>query len=172
MVETLDSSILISQLASQGVRHLRSAQATVAAASLNTDALIAELARRPEPRLRESLIPLFIRHPEYSEVARKLVETLEPTASESLAHMYTAAVYLQRFWSGTLGLSLKSLTLLPNYFGVPRYNLPDENEHFGESGLRALAKLYEEKTGYNWLSAYHSIIALLLDQLLLEGQHE
>ena len=172
MIETLDSSILISQLASRGVRHLRSANATVAATSLNTETLITELARRPEPRLRESLIPLFIRHPEYSVIVKKLVETLEPTASESLAHMYTVAVYLQRFWSGTLGLYLKSLTFLPNYFGVPKFNLPGENEHFGESGLRSLAKLYEEKTGYNWLSAYQSVIALLLDQFILEGQHE
>ncbi|MEK9163886.1 MAG: hypothetical protein AAB342_00870 [Chloroflexota bacterium] len=172
MIEALDSSVLISQLASQGVRHLRSAKVTAATATLNTDALIAELARRPEPRLREALIPLFIRHPEYSEMAMQLVESLEPSASEALAHMYTAAVYLQRFWRGTLGLYLKSLTLLPNYFGEPKYKLPGENDHFGESGLRALAKLYEEKTGYNWLSAYQSAITLLLDQLVLEGQHE
>ena len=73
----LDASILTCHLAQRGVRYLRVAEAIGDARPLDTETLIAALARHPEPRLREALIPLFIRHPEYAPIIPRLVAALE-----------------------------------------------------------------------------------------------
>lgn len=167
----LDNSALIEQLALQGVRHLRAVEAPPASPSLSTATLITELARHTEPRFREALIALFIRHPEHSALVPGLVAALEPPPATVLRHMYTAAVYLQRLWHGTLGLYLGNFSLLPDYFGRRVFYLPSPDEHFGELGLRALAELFQRRTGDEWLSAYESVMNLLLNQFRLEGQY-
>jgi len=172
MNEVVDNSDLIQELVVRGVRQMRAVKASHTSPGLTTERLIAELAGHPEPRLREALIALFIRRPEYSALVRDLAAALEPSAGIVLRHMYTAAVYLQRMWLGTLQLYLGDFPLLPDYFGERVFGLPDPNDHFGESGLRALANRFKEKTGYEWLSAYHSAMALLLDQLRLECRSE
>ena len=162
-----DSATLAATLATHGVRHLRTATAAKPL-SIPPPTLIAALARHKEPRVRESLIPLFLRHPTYAQNVPQLATTLPPAASMTLRHMYTAAVYLQRLWRGTLGIYLGEFPLLPEHFGQQEFGLPHPNDHFGEAGLRALAQLFREKTGYNWLSTYDSAISLFLAQLRLE----
>lgn len=170
MSEVRDNLTLIRQLAAEGVRHLRAVEAQAEAPHLDAATLIAQLAGHPDPRFREALIPLFIRRPEYSAVVPGLADSLKPPADTVLRHMYTAAVYLQRLWRGTLALYLGDFPLLPDYFGSHLFHLHSPGENFGESGLRALATLFKENTGDEWLSAYQSVMALLLDQLRLEIQ--
>ena len=167
-----DNPTLIQQLAIRGVRHLRAVEAKLEGPSLSAETLIGELARHAEPRFREALIPLFIRRPDDAALVPGLVTSLEPPADTVLRHMYTAAVYLQRLWHGTLGLYLNDFSLLPDHFGKPVFGLPGPDDRFGESGLRALTDLFKERTGYEWLSAYQSVMALLLDQLRLERSNE
>jgi len=162
-----DSATLAATLATHGVRHLRTATAAEPL-SIEPPTLIGALAKHKEPRVRESLIALFLRHPTYAEYVPLLAATLEEVASMTLRHMYTAAVYLQRLWRGTLGIYLGEFPLLPEYFGQQEFGLPHPNDHFGEAGLRVLAQLFREKTGYNWLSTYDSAISLFLAQLRLE----
>ncbi len=85
--------------------------------------------------------------------------------------MYTVAVYLQRFWCSVIEMYVGELRLLPDYFGQSRFSLPSPEAHFGEAGLRALARLFSERTGYEWLSTYASIMSLFLQQLSLERAH-
>ena len=162
-----DSATLAATLAAFGVRHLRTTTFATPL-SIEPPTLIAALSKHKEPRVRESLIPLFLRHPTYAEHVPLLAATLEEAASQTLRHMYTAAVYLQRLWRGTLGIYLGDFAMLPEYFGQQEFALPHPNEHFGELGLRVLAELFSEKTGYNWLSTYESVISLFLAQLRLE----
>lgn len=164
----VDTSSLLSELSVRGVRHLRVAEPPAVYTSLSDQTLIAMLAAHPEPRVRESLIPLFLRHPDLGEHVPPLVDTLPTQAANTLQHMYTAAVYLQRFWHSVLKLYLGDFQLLPDYFGQLTYGLPPPDDRFGESGLRALAAHFAIKTGFDWLSVYTAAIDLLLRQLSLE----
>ena len=171
MADTPGTEALINELYERGVRHLRTAEPLPPTERLDTERLIAGLASHPRPRIRESLILLFIRRSEINTLVPRLIESLPPLAAETLAHMYTAAVYLQRFWRGALRLAMGTVAPLPNYFGGMRYGLPSEQEDFGEAGLRLLAEIMEQRTGYEWLSAYDSAIQLLLAQLRIEQPH-
>jgi len=167
----IDNATLIEQLAIRGVRHLRAATAGDGSSELSDEALIVELAAHPDPRFREALIALFLRHPEYAPAVHRLAASEDSPTETVLQHMYTAAVYLQRLWKGTLGLYLGEMAWLPDYFGSATYGLPPPEEHFGEAGLRALADLFRQTTGMEWLSAYQSAAAHLLTSLRLESSH-
>lgn len=164
----IDTSSLVSDLSARGIRHLRIREQPVEYKPLSDQGLIAMLAAHPEPRLRESLIPLFLRHPELNEHVPQLVNALPAPAADTLRHMYTAAVYLQYFWHSTLGLYLGHFPRLPDFYGQTIYGLPPPDDRFGESGLRALAAQFTQKTGFEWLSVYTAAIDLLLRQLSLE----
>ena len=166
-----DSATLAATLAMLGVEHLRTATAAEPV-SIPAPTFIGALAKHQDPRVREALIPLFLRHPTYAQHVPQLAATLPPIASMTLRHMYTAAVYLQRLWRGTIGIYLGDFAMLPEYFGQQEFGLPHPNDHFGELGLRVLADLFRQKTGYNWLSTYESVISLFLIQLELEYDDE
>lgn len=164
----LDNTTLIAQLAAHEVRHLRAVTTAPPTVPLPPEQLIYLLAQHPEPRLRESLITLFLRHPEYHHCVPAAANSLDKDAAEVLHHMYTAAVYLQRFWYSTLQLYLGPFPTLPDYFGQKRFTLPAPAEHFGEAGLRALAAHFQQQTGHDWLTVYESAITLFLTQLEFE----
>jgi hypothetical protein len=166
--EVLDAPDLITALADHDIRHLLSVE-VARPLSLDPAELIIGLAQHPEPRLREALIPLFLRHPEYAPAMLSAMDQLSSPAALTLRHFYTAAAYLQRLWQGTLGLYLGSFRALPDYFGQSEFDLPAPEKHFGEAGLRQLARFFEEKTGDNWLSTYESVMELFLTQLALEA---
>jgi hypothetical protein len=56
--------------------------------------LIAALAKSSESRLRPSLIPLFLEHPEFALHVRTAAKKLDPVARLTLQCYYTAAVWL------------------------------------------------------------------------------
>jgi len=161
-----ETTLLIAQLAAHGVRHLRTAEPwPEVVPPLSAQDLIAALASHTAPRLNEALIPLFVQHPEYAADVPAVLATLEPRAADTLRHLYTAAVYLQQFWRSTLSIYQGEVPLLPNYFGESVYKLASVGEYFGEEGLRQLAGYMEEKTGYEWSSAYQSLINLFWSNL-------
>lgn len=107
--------------------------------------LIAALAQSDEARLRLSLIPLFLEHPEYASRVRAVAKKLDPSAQLTLRCYYSASVWLTKKYQ--LNLSLpdhfsKDLNLMP-------VDDPDEN-------LRMLAKRHAELSGsyVNWLATY------------------
>ncbi len=165
-----NDTTLAAALGAQGVRYLSVAEPVSSYAAIDVTTLIARLADQADPRLREALIPLFLLHPDLAEQAPGLIQRLPPPAADALRHLYTAAVYLQRLWLSTLRMHLGSFSLLPDHFGQAHYHLPAPDVKFGEAGLRALAALYEDKTGLDWLSVYELTMNLFLLQLGLE-QH-
>jgi hypothetical protein len=166
--EPQSANLLAGALKARGLRHLQLAEPAVTYAAVDDVALIANLAGHADPRLREALIPLFLRHPELAEQARSLAALLEPDAADTLRHFYSAAVYLQRLWLSTLRLYLGSFPVLPDHFGQAYYHLPSPEENFGEAGLRSLARHYADETGLDWLSVYQSAMNLFLQQLSLD----
>lgn len=166
--EPQSADLLAATLEAHGLRHLRLAEPAPTYAAVDDTTLIASLAGHSDPRLREALIPLFLRHPELAEQAHSLAAQLGPLAADTLRHFYTAAVYLQRLWLGTLRLYLASFPMLPDHFGQAHYHLPSPEESFGEAGLRSLARHYADQTGLDWLSVYQSTMNLFLQQLSLD----
>jgi hypothetical protein len=165
-----DEETLVGQLSIRGVRHLRVRTEHSVEATLSDETLIAALASHPEPRLREALIALFLLHPEYAPIVGRLSTSRTPPADLVLRHLYTASVYLQRLWRGTLGLYMGHFQLLPDYFGRLYFGLPEPQEDFGEAGLRALAERFNAETGEDWLSVYEGVMHLVLEQLRLEAE--
>ena len=164
----MNPDILIDQLAANGVNHLRAVTATQAAEYLTPVELIQMIAQNAEPRIRQALIPLFLRHPDYADYVFDAISALDSSSAQVLRHMYTAAAYLQRLWRGTLGIYLGKFDTLPDLFGQTDFGLPGPEEDFGERGLRTLANLLSDQTGDNWLSAYEGTMALFLKQLIIE----
>lgn len=166
---TPDENTLVASLAAWSIHHIRVPMSNQPAHILPLESLIVALAGHREPTFREGLVPLFLRHPEIAHVVPQLENRLDPASGSVLRHFYTAAVYLQRLWCGTLRLYLGDFSLLPDYYGQHLFNLPSPDDRYGEAGLRMLAKRMEEETGYNWLSTYNGLVELLLSQLRLES---
>jgi len=86
--------------------------------------LIAALARSDEARLRLSLIPLFLEHPELAAQALRAVSALDPTARLTLQCYYSAAVWLGRKYQSSIIFCLNGLNMdIPP---VKRIDLPQE----------------------------------------------
>jgi hypothetical protein len=107
--------------------------------------LIAYLAKSEESRLRLSLIPLFLEHPEFAAHVRAVARKLEPAARLTLQCYYSAAIWLAKKY--------RPHTSLPDHFSKELHlyptTEPDEN-------LRALAQRQRELSGteVNWLGTY------------------
>ena len=112
--------------------------------------LIAALAESDEARLRLSLIPLFLEHPEFA-VRRASVHTiakrLKPAARLTLQCYYSAAVWLAQKYQSA------ARAPLPDYFSKELHLHPTADP---EENLRALAKRHKELSGrrVNWLGTY------------------
>jgi hypothetical protein len=172
MADRPSTEALINELYARGVRHLRTAEPLPPTGRLDTETLIAGLARDPDPRVRETLIPFFINHPATAKYVPGLFTNLEQKAARTLAYFYTATAYLQRLWQGVLTVYLGAHQHLPDYFGLTVFNLPAEDGHFGELNLRHLADQMENETGYTWLSLFESAMKLTLDQLELQFERQ
>ena len=107
--------------------------------------LIAALAQSDESRLRLSLIPLFLEHPEFALRVRTVAKRLGPPARLTLQFYYSAAVWL--------GKKYQMQKTLPDYFSqeldMHPVDDPDEN-------LKSLANRHKELSGtrVNWLGTY------------------
>ncbi len=166
---------LVAKLRESGVRYLRPTDARAdESKSLNTLDLLTRLAESDDPRLRHSLIGLFILHPEWSDIAQHLAALLKGSAHTELIAHYMAAVYLQRMWRTRLGFYLLEVQLLPDLFSS-QLSLPSPEDRFGKTGLRALANWHAAQLGtvFNYLSAYEKVMDLLFEQLKQEARsHE
>ena len=163
-----DLNAIATDLERVGVPYLRVAAGPTPSQSspqpVQPDTLIRQLAQHDEPRVREALIPLFLRHPAYHRFVPALAASLDGQAAQTLRHFYTAAVYLQHLWHSSLGLYLGEFPDLPDYFGETRFGLPSPQVHWGEAGLRLLAARFEAETGDNWLTTYEGALSLFLAQ--------
>jgi hypothetical protein len=166
--EPLTLDVLAATLAEYDVHYLRVPKAGHPWSG-EPPGLISAMAQHPLPRARETLIPLFLRHPEFARYVPELVSALPSEASMMLRHMYTAAVYLQYLWRGKLEYYLGSGPMLPDFFGQSDWNLPPPTKHHGEAGLRTLAERFRSETGFNWLSTYQAVISLFLKELRLKA---
>jgi hypothetical protein len=111
--------------------------------------LIAALAESEESRLRLSLIPLFLEHPEFAARARTVAKNLSPSARLTLQCYYSAAVWFVKKYQPDKHL--------PDYFSKELNLHPAENL---EENLQELAKRHGElsSTRVNWLGTYQHAV--------------
>ena len=107
--------------------------------------LIAALAQSEESRLRLSLIPLFLEHPEFAARSKAVAKKLPPSARLTLYCYYTAAVWLAQKYQ-----LQKSL---PDHFSGELGLTPAAD---ADENLRELAERHKELSGrhVNWLGTY------------------
>lgn len=108
--------------------------------------LIAALAESGEARLRLSLIPLFLEHPEFAVHVRTVAQRLNSSARLTLQCYYSAAVWLaEKYLTGD--------TSLPDYFSKDLDLHPTDDL---EKNLQDLARRHRELSGanVNWLGTY------------------
>lgn len=108
--------------------------------------LISALAESDDARLRLSLIPLFLDHPEFAGHIRTAAMKISPEARLTLQCYYTAALWIRRKHIPQAGS-------LPDYFSKELNLLPSADP---EENLRTLAKRHRELSGtrVNWLGTY------------------
>lgn len=108
--------------------------------------LIAALAESDESRLRLSLIPLFLEHPEFAGHVPLIAKKLKPPVRLTLQCYYSAAVWLAQKYQ------VRNVSL-PDYFSQELNLRPIADP---EVNLRELAKRHRELSGarVNWLGTY------------------
>lgn len=145
-VSTNTGDQLVNALHALGVNFLMGGRGTDNSLYKKPARLIAELAQSDEARLRLSLIPLFLEHPEYASHVRAVAKKLDPSARLILQCYYSAAVWLAKKHQ------MKSASL-PDHFSK-ELNLTPVDEP--EENLRILAKRHKELSGSftNWLGTY------------------
>jgi hypothetical protein len=160
---------LVSELWARDVRFLMGNQSS-AAPLLAPANLIASLSQSANARVRLSLIPLFLRHPELSAEVQNAdnLLSLHTHNRNVLCFYYTAAVFLQRKYQQQLLLLLGVQPQLPDLFskilGVPSQE--DSNQ-----ALEQLAKRHQTLSGQfvNWLGTYEHAAEVWLKQIELQA---
>jgi len=111
--------------------------------------LIAALAESEEARLRLSLIPLFLEHPEFAAYVKTAAKKLPISARLTLQCYYSAAVWF--------ALMYQPQHPLPDHFSKELGLAPSSNP---EANLSELAKRHKEISGrrINWLGTYQHAI--------------
>jgi hypothetical protein len=115
--------------------------------------LIAALAESNESRLRLSIIPLFLEHPEFAAQVRGAANQVDPARRLMLQCYYTAAVWLQRKYSSRIDLLIGRKESLPDYFSS---GLGIQTTDDPTITLQRLAERHRELSGaqVNWLGTY------------------
>lgn len=123
-------------------------------AHLSPSQLIQGLARAPEARLRSAIIPLVLRHPEFSSDARVAEQALSDLARVTCECFYTAAVLLQLKYRERLISLFGQQLLLTDWFGA---TLGIALSPDVDASLRALGERHTALTGLpiNWVGTYH-----------------
>lgn len=115
--------------------------------------LISALAESKEARLRLSLIPLFLEHPEFATYVRAAAKEINPSARLTLQCYYSAAVWFQQFHRPRLDVLIGKKPSLPDYFSreLGLQNTPDPEKNLG-----LLANRHQILSGaqVNWLGIY------------------
>ena len=158
---------LVSELWARDVRFLMGRQfsSTPLLAPAN---LITGLAQSANARMRFSLIPFFLRHPEFSVEVENAEKSLSSQVNQFvLRFYYTAAVFLQRKYQGRLIHILGKQPQLPDLFSNKLGFVPETNP---DQALTQLAKRHQILSGQfvNWLGTYEHAAEVWLKQMELQ----
>jgi hypothetical protein len=158
---------LVSELWARDVQFLMGRQ-TTPAPLLDPAHLIASLAQSEDARVRLSLIPLFLRHPEFSADVKTADKSLSlQTDQLVLRFYYTAAILLQRkYWERIINIFGKQIQL-PDLFSGKLGLSPDQDP---DQTLVQLGKHHHLLSGQiiNWIGMYEHGADVWLKEMELQ----
>lgn len=132
------------------------------------------LVTHSDARLRLAVVALLILHPEWAPQVHSLVKQSAEPVRTDLQALYTAAVYLQRFWHTRLGFYLGRFEALPDLYSA-ELGLPPAGERHGKTGLHELSAWQARRSPIpmDWLESYRKLINHLFEQLKIDSRiHE
>lgn len=159
---------LVSELWARDVQFLRGRTPLPSASLIPAVQLIASLAESSDPRICFSLIPLFLRHPEYSACVVEANKSLSTEASQvTLQFYYTAAVFLQRKYRERIHRIMGKQQQLRNFFSKKLGFIPEKEPN---RALVQLAERHHRSTGQfvNWLGTYEHAADTWMRQMELQ----
>jgi hypothetical protein len=111
--------------------------------------LIKALVQSKEARLRLSIIPLFLDHPEFASYLPKITRTLDPSELLILECYYTAALFFQKKFSSVVEIKQNLRDLFSDDLGLEQYSDLDVS-------LKTLAARHQvlSQSSVNWLGTY------------------
>lgn len=141
--------------------------------------LVTDLAHAREARLRDTLVALLFRHPEYASVAHDAAMTLAPTdrARLLLLSSVLAAAALRQSWSFTLTIYLPASCTTPDDRAMNRelasmLGVPPPDEDYGRACLRALSALLarDQVFPYDYEQGWWDVAGLVLEDLRVQAR--
>lgn len=110
------------------------------------DALVLDLARAPQARLRHALVALLFRHPEHASAALAVAQRLpaQDRARLLLRVSVLVAAALRRMWRFVLGIYLPGQPAIDAAELAHAIGVPSPDEDYGRPCLAALADLLRE----------------------------
>jgi hypothetical protein len=137
-------------------------------------ALIRDLARAPHARMRNALVALLFRHPEYAGAAREVTHSLD---HDDAAHLLIAAsvlvaAALRAMWSFVLGIYLSGQAPLPAEDLAAELGVPSPTEDYGRLCMQAVADLPRagQVFPFNYDSAWNDVAGHVLADLRLTAR--
>ena len=134
------------------------------------ESLLVDLIRQPSARVRATVIAVLLSHPEDAEILPAALDHLCDSEQLTLRFFYTAAMLLQKEYSGQLQPFVSSRwQWLPDLFstelGVPARGTP-------RNRLAALGHEHQRQTGLtiNWVGTYENVVKKLLRHWELVSQ--
>jgi len=117
-----ETSILVDRLANAlhflGVNFIAADQDMPETIHKHPAQLIRALAQSKEARLRLSIIPLFLDHPEFASYLPKITQTLDPSERLILQCYYTAAFFFKKKFSSLVEIKQELPDLFSDDLGL------------------------------------------------------
>ncbi|MBI4789309.1 MAG: hypothetical protein HY782_19940 [Chloroflexi bacterium] len=115
--------------------------------------LLASLVAQADARLRLSIIPLLLRHPQFAALVPRAVRKVSPRRRKILKIYYTAAMLLQSKYAAPLGRLFGYSSPLPDLYSR-ELGIPQEGD--AEMRLQALARKHSVTSALalNWIGTY------------------
>jgi hypothetical protein len=135
--------------------------------------LITDLAHAPHPRLRDALVALLFRHPEYAPTAREVAAGMprEDRARLILLAGILAAAALRRAWKFTLDIYLPGQPSIDADGIAAALGVPSPADDYGRACLRALSALLarDQPFPFDYMRAWEDVAEHILDGLRLQA---
>ena len=137
--------------------------------SISPVELMAGLVVHNDARIRLSLIPLLLQHPEYSEFAQEALDMLDDSQKMIFKLYYTAASLLQLIYNDQILGLVEGSQVIYDHFSK---ELAIRNEGTAKERLRELAKRHQEITTLpvNWYGTYHHAAKRILTRMQRERE--
>lgn len=131
------------------------------------NALIYDLARVPNARLRDALIAVLLRHPEHALAVRTVFSEMQPDdpARRLLVARLLAAVALQQMGGTALTLDDSVPPQIDITDLVERLGLPYPYDQGGEALLREAAGLLAGPAPIDWIDAWKDVLQHVLREV-------